>query len=187
MEDMEQKAQRVHRCLFSGADSNVYAVVDGASSPDLQQALYTHQPEYECLYRGELEPDIAEVAPYLVRLEPEAAFTQWVIERGWGAHWGVFAVTDVPLDAMRRHFRKFLVVHDAAGRPLLFRYYDPRVLRVYLPTCTAEELATVFGPVHCFVCEDKRPAVALRYQLVSGALDVERLDLAAERATALRE
>jgi hypothetical protein len=30
---------------------------------------------------------------------------------------------------------------------LLFRYYDPRVLRVYLPSCRPSELETVFGPV----------------------------------------
>ena len=44
-----------------------------------------------CLYRGELQPDMAEVAPYLVKLDRDAPFTDWVLDRGWGNHWGVFA------------------------------------------------------------------------------------------------
>ncbi len=31
--------------------------------------------------------------------------------------------------------------------PLVFRYYDPRVLRVYLPTCSPAEFARFFGPI----------------------------------------
>ena len=170
--------QSVHRCLFSAREDSVFAVLDGASIPDLQTSLYTHQPDYECLYRGELEPDMAEVAPYLVQLEPDAEFTRWVIEEGWGEHWGVFAASNVDLAAMRRHLRKFLIVHNSEGKPLLFRYYDPRVLRVYLPTCTAGELATVFGPITSFVLEDKDPKTALGFRLASGELRREEIQLA---------
>ncbi len=184
---MEHRAQKIHERLFVAPENSVYAVLDGASVPDLQTVLFEHEPEFECLYRGELEPDIAEVAPYLVHLEPEAEITQWVLERGWGQHWGVYAIGEAPLDAVRRHFRKYLVVHDNAGRPMLFRYYDPRVLRVYLPTCTPEELETVFGPIQSFLCEDKTPGIALRFQIVSGALDVERIPLAPAHAGVGRE
>jgi len=46
-----------------------------------------------------------------------------------------------------------LVVKDERGNRLVFRYYDPRVLRVYLPTCSPSELRTVFGPIECFWAE----------------------------------
>ena len=59
------------------------------------------------------------------------------------------------LRTMRNHFRKLLTVYDPNGKPLLFRYYDPRVLRVYLPTCNAEELATIFGPINSYLLEDE--------------------------------
>ena len=42
-------------------------------------------------------------------------------------------------------------------RDRYFRYYDPRVLRVYLPTCNARELQTVFGPVLRYLVEDEKP------------------------------
>jgi hypothetical protein len=175
---IENIVHPVSQFLFSERGVNVFAVLDGASVPDLPMRLYRHRPEHFCLYRGELAPDMAEVAPYLVRLEPAAEFTDWVIGRGWGQHWGVFAVSDAAIRELRRHFRRFLIVHDSNGKPLIFRYYDPRVLRVYLPTCNTEELATVFGPVVNYILEDEHPNTALRFRAVSGALRQEKLQIA---------
>ena len=165
--------------LFSEQEEmNTFAVVDGASITDLLAHLDRYQPEYVCLYRGELEPDMEEVAPYLVQVEPGSEFAEWLVGQGWGKHWGIFAVSAEDLRAMRRHFRTFLIVHDSDGKPLNFRYYDPRVLRVYLPTCNAEELATVFGPVECYILEDEDSNTALRFSVSSGSLQQEGLQLA---------
>lgn len=174
----EQIVQAVSQYLFTAPGSNVFAVLDGASIAGLLTGLYRYHPDYVCLYRGDLQPDMAEVAPYLVRLEPAAEFTAWVIERGWGKHWGIFAISDATLRDIRQHFRRFLVVHDSSGKPLLFRYYDPRVLRLYLPTCTAEELLTVFGSITYYLCEDSNPGIALRSRILSGSLQQDRLRLA---------
>jgi hypothetical protein len=166
--------------LFSDGEANVYAVLDGASVADLLAKLYDLRPEFECLYRGELEPDMAEVAPYLVRLEAEAEFTSWVVEKGWGKHWGVFARSDADMRAVRRHLRTFLTVYDPDGKAMIFRYYDPRVMRLYLPTCNAQELQTVFGPVSCYLLEDEDPRTMLRFQLADGALSRGELRLEPE-------
>jgi DNA-binding PadR family transcriptional regulator len=171
-------AQPLYERLFADEAAHVYAVLDGASVEELLPKLYDLEPEFECLYRGELEPDMAEVAPYLVRLEPETEFADWVLEEGWGRHWGVFAVTDAGLRELHKHFRSFLTVYDPDGKPLLFRYYDPRVLRVYLPTCDAGELRTVFGPVSCYLLEDQEPNTLLRFQLNGDALRREAVKLA---------
>ena len=163
--------------LFANPESNVYAILDGASVPDLLDVLYGEHPEFECLYRGELKPDMAEVAPYLVRLESESSVTKWVIGEGWGNNWGVFAVTPLDLGGTRRHFRRFLVVHDPDGKPMYFRYYDPRVLRTYLPTCNSQELETIAGPVEWFLVEGADPTIALRFEVQSGALKQQQLTL----------
>ncbi len=148
----------------------MYAILDGASVDGLLDQLDKYQPESVCLYRGELDPDLAEVAPYLVRLDDKSAFTDWLLEQGWDKRRGVFAVSRADLPAMRRHFRAFLTVHDSEGKPLLFRYYDPRVLRAYLPTCTSPELAAFFGPVILYLSEAEKPGELLRFQLSGGAL-----------------
>ncbi|MCC6558886.1 MAG: DUF4123 domain-containing protein [Polyangiaceae bacterium] len=131
----------------------VHAVLDGARDGRIYRAVYDSRLEHECLFSGDIPYDLAEAAPYLVRLARDAAFTRWVLAEGWGKSFGIFAWTRADLEALRRHFRRLLRVKDEAGRRLYFRYYDPRVLRVYLPTCTAEELREVFGPVGRLLAE----------------------------------
>jgi hypothetical protein len=41
------------------------------------------------------------------------------------------------------------------GKIVYFRFYDPRVLRAYLTTCTDDEIRTFFGPVHRLVMEEE--------------------------------
>lgn len=177
-EKSEEIVRAVSERLFADEGANVFSVLDGASVPGLLMRLYSDQPEYVCLYRGELEPDIAEVAPYLVRLAPEADFTDWVIGQGWGKHWGIFVVTNEDLRAMRRHFRMFLMVYDESGKPLYFRYYDPRVLRLYLPTCNADELSDLFDPILYYLLEGEEPNTALKFSVRNGSLKEERFALA---------
>lgn len=167
---MSDRSDALREKLYGEEGSAVFAILDGASVPGLLKQLAEQQPEHVCLYRGELEPDMAEVAPYLVKLEHDAPFTEWVLDRGWGNHWGVFADSGADLDTLRRHFRRFLTVHDENGKPLLFRYYDPRVLRTYLPTCNVEELNTMFGPVQAYVVEDEGGAAMLRFRVKNGSL-----------------
>jgi hypothetical protein len=143
----------VRRLLFGKPDAHAYVVLDGASVPDLVDRLARDKPEHWCLFPGELAPDMAEVAPYMVRLEPESPLERWVIEEGWGRHWGIFAVTPADLRRMRAHWRQFMMVEAPDGRALYFRFYDPRVLAVYLPTCNGEETERFFGPVEAYVME----------------------------------
>jgi hypothetical protein len=164
--------------LFAEPEWNVFAVLDGASVPDLLPKLAKHKPEHVCLYRGELKPDLAECAPYLVRLEQNGEFTNWVLTEGWGMHWGIFALSPANLTALRKHFRTFLMVKTPEGKQVYFRYYDPRVLRVYLPTCDAEETKTVFWLVKSYLCEDEKPESLLSFGTEDGLPRRERIQLA---------
>jgi hypothetical protein len=148
----------------------VCAVLDGARDPRIFRALEATSLDKVCLYAGRLPLIIQEVAPHLVVLERDDKFTHFLLEEGWGQSWGIFLRTESPLPTVRRHFRGFLKVKDYAGRNLIFRWYDPRVLRVYLPTCTPDELRTVFGPVDNFYMEGKIPASLLDYRLEAGQL-----------------
>jgi hypothetical protein len=154
-------AQPLRKLLFSNEDESTYAVLDGASVPELLPKLAGMKDEWACLYRGELEPDIAQVAPYLVKLRAESPFTDWILSEGWGNHWGIFALTQIGLEALRRHFRHFLRVKDHSGKIFYFRFYDPRVLGFFLPTCNRSEIKTFYGPVLRYVIEDEQPGRAV--------------------------
>ncbi len=145
---------KFYQTLFSVEESNVYAILDGASVPDIIQNLAKYKAESICLYRGELDPELAETAPYLVLLTADSELTDWVLS-GIGSHWGIFAISTVNIREMRKHFRTFLMVYDPDGEPIYFRYYDPRVLRVFLPTCDEGELGQIFGPVEQYYVENE--------------------------------
>jgi len=87
---MSELTKTIGANLFAESGARVFAILDGASAPGLLSKLDEYRPEYECLYRGELAPDLQEVAPYLVQLEPQSPFTDWVLNRGWGTT-GVFS------------------------------------------------------------------------------------------------
>ena len=147
--------EQFENILFSKR-TRVYAVLDGASIPDLRMKLYKMEPPHYCLYRGELEADMAEVMPYLVVLLPNTPFTNWVLSENFGKHWGIFAHCHRSMKEMRRHFRALFTVYNEKGDPMIFRYYDPRVLESFLQTCNAGELKTFFGEIETFFSEDKK-------------------------------
>jgi len=154
-----------------GVPLRLYALLDGARDPRIVPRIEAADVEARCLLDGELHPSLAAAAPYLVALEPAAPFTRALLAEGWGDAWGVLLTAAAPLDALRRHFRRFLRVADEDGRPLMFRYYDPRVLRLYLPTCTPDELALVFGPVSSYLIEDGEARGGTQMRLTGAARD----------------
>jgi hypothetical protein len=166
--------EKLEKFLFEER-ARAFAVLDGASVPDLPTKIYEMQPHAVCLYRGELEPDMAEVAPYLVELFPDTTFTDWLLSEGLGGkHWGIFARSPFSLTELRKHFRKFLTVYDETGNPLLFRYYDPRVLVKFLPTCDQESLDKLFGRVTEYAAEDGTENF-MRFELQNGKLNSETI------------
>lgn len=160
MIDIEKFKQQ----LFSKV-TRVYTVLDGASVPGLPMKLYEMRPPRYCLFTGDLEPDMVEVAPYLVRLYPNMPFTDWVLKECWGKHWGIFLHSRLPLKEMRKHFRALITVYDEKGNPMTFRYYDPRVLRRFLPTCKPAELKIFFGGVESFFAESTEDGKLMNFQL----------------------
>ena len=140
--------------LWATSGEEVYAVLDAARDPSIYPRVRACGVRHECLYAGAIPRELAEVAPYLVRLWRDHPFTEELLDEGWGKSWGVFATGACDVETMRGHLRRFLRVRREQGPTMIFRYYDPRVLRLYLPTCTGEELETFFGPVSRFVLED---------------------------------
>jgi hypothetical protein len=139
--------------LLLAQDHVVYALLDGARDRRIHVAVRDAGLPSVCLFSGALDPAMAAAAPYLVQLRPGAPFLRFILQNGWGNAWGIFALAMATVEEMRRHFRRFLRVVDENGKRLFFRYYDPRVLRLYLPTCTEDELKTMFGPVERFSLE----------------------------------
>ncbi|WP_224367708.1 DUF4123 domain-containing protein [Hyalangium versicolor] len=137
-----------------GSQDGLYAVLDAARDARILTLLRESVEEHHSLYEGPKGVALAEVAPYLVRLPRESMLLNSLVEEGWGKAWGVFLTSNASFTDTRRHFRKFLMIEleGAEGR-FYFRFYDPRVLSQFLPTCASQQKADFFGPVSSFMCE----------------------------------
>ena len=180
---MIQYSEQIRKRLWphdSGRD--VYVILDGARDRRMYGYVIDTYLDSACLYSGALPPALEMAAPYLVQLEHDDRLTRRLMEEGWGKSWGIYLKCPKSLKELRRHLRGFLVVVDSSGKRLAFRYYDPRVLRVYLPTCTASELRTVFGPIETFWTEGQDPETLLEFsfdgrKLVQTAVPLNRAAL----------
>lgn len=168
--------------LFPQTAATVFAVLDGAVVPGLPDALRSFDPDYFSLYRGRLGPDMAQVAPYLVLLEREAAITDWVLSNGWGRRWGIYGESDAGLRELRKHLRRLAQVSDQTGKIHYFRFYDPAVIGNYLRRCGIKELEWFFGPVRRYMVEDVGPKKGRELSVVAGVLREEPLVLVQSRA-----
>jgi hypothetical protein len=163
--------ERLFEGLLTEEGAELCVMLDGASVPGLLERLESDRSlKVECLFRGELERDMAEVAPYLVKLELGSEFTEWVVGTGWGHHWGSFVTSREGFLKLRNHLRALTLIYRRDGTPLYFRYYDPRVLRIFLPTCSPEQLRQMFGPVDAFLAESEEGDAVSIFRLNGGEL-----------------
>ena len=131
---------------------SLWAVLDCARHRRIYRELQVSRLDHQCLYGGDVPPVLKSVAPHIVELSPRYGFTRTLLGQCWGQSWGVFVRLN-DSTTLRHHLKKLLTVQTEDGRKLLFRFYDPRVLRPYLPTCTPRELEQVFGPVTTYFAE----------------------------------
>lgn len=162
--------------LFRSEFQPLYALLDAAAEPSVLKVLVESNEQYQSLYEGTSGAQLAHFAPYLVKLPPESKLLETLLNQGWGKNWGVYLTCDHPPEVVRRHFRSFLMVSMADGKQVYFRFYDPRVLRVFLPTCTIEESAEFFGPVTSYVVEDDQPKQPLCFS--KSRRDGQRISIA---------
>ena len=161
-----------------GPRSDIWAIIDTARDPKAYWTLANSHLNYSCLFAGELPDALEQAAPYLVQLTAEDAYTDY-LAANLGNSLGVFLQCDAAIQSVRHHLRKLLTVRDPRGAKLLFRFYDPRVLRVFLPTCDSSELGQMYGPVKTYWAEDTTPNKLIEFRNSKNGLAIARLSLVA--------
>jgi pSer/pThr/pTyr-binding forkhead associated (FHA) protein len=153
----------------------LFALLDAARDGRVLELLHNSEEKFQSLYEGEKGDELAAFAPYLVSLSTGSNLLNSLVAEGWGNSWGVYLTCDKDFERLRRYLRQFLLVTDEEGRTLYFRFYDPRVLRVYLPTCTPEESARMFGSISRYLMEAENPETLLLF--TSGEQGATRQEL----------
>ena len=140
--------------LPGGDGEKLFAVLDAARTPDLPRRLSLHGAEHRSLFLGPGAEVLSDMAPYLVRLEPQTALARWVADEGASDSWGFFFTSEANLETLARHLAGFLLVTDEEGSELFFRFFDPRVLLPFLASCTPDEQRAFMGPMEALWAED---------------------------------
>ena len=156
-----------------------FLLFDAAKAEQMLFEAQEKNADNRSLYLGTAQEELYGVAPYLFSLKEKTEFLSWFFEQGWNNHWGVMLQADAPFEEVFKHFRKFLMVKTEGGEQLYFRFYDPRVLRIFLPTCDRNQLSDFFGPIKSFITEDENPENLLVFKLRNGELLTEKMPLSA--------
>ena len=135
----------------------LFAVVDASRGDRPLRLLREAVDDHQSLYQGVKGEALDRCAPYLVALRPDSGLLERLVREGWGARWGIFLACARPFKDVRRHLRRFLTVEDdVTAKKYYFRFYDPRTLRTFLPSCTPRQRADFFGEIACFFAEGER-------------------------------
>jgi hypothetical protein len=167
----------IRKLLFRQAlsvPSPWYVVIDAAQDAELPAQAVKMGLRTRSLYAGRLGALLDHVAPHLAALELSSAFATHLLER-WELPCGILLQSRAPFEELRKHLRQFLMVRDEGGTRYRFRFYDPRVLRAFLPACTADEAREFFGPVERLYCASRDGSSVLAFSLRETGVRVTRL------------
>ncbi len=146
-----------------------------------------------CMFTGEAAETLKMAAPYLIdiTLSEEAYnddskvsyFHKRFFETMWGNNVGIFIQSTAPMEAIHQHYRKFLKFNLECANNRFFRYWDPRVLKVHLPTlATYTKTSHKFFSVPSASYNEPFPAVTFIYEDHSDLIIDEPNVLKAEEA-----
>jgi uncharacterized protein DUF4123 len=88
------------------SNEKLYAIIDGASEEELMPMLAELDPPAVCLYAPPVQPNLVDIAPYVVLVTEEVQ--EWLNTRE--TPWGIYITTDADLKSIRSHLRKYLYV-----------------------------------------------------------------------------
>jgi hypothetical protein len=168
------------------APDSLYVIVDACQASELVDVARSEfkQPT-RMLFKGAAASfeEIESVAPFFIPVDMETDFLEhWLTFLGKSA--GILFVSNAEPREIFRHLRKIFVVQDEKGQEHFFRFYDPRVLRIYLTTCTPEELAQFFGPMKRIVLEGENPNMLVAFDFERGELKRSSLKLTGQASAA---
>jgi hypothetical protein len=163
--------------ILTSADAPILAVVDGARERGLPGMIRSTGFRHQSLYDGEAAEELAPFGPYLVSLPTERGLIERWNREIWGRSHGVYLSCALSFEAVRKHLRKFVMVELESGRSAYFRFYDPRVLRTFLPSCTHEEWTQFFGPIDAYFVESEDAGAVLCFRRDADEPEPERLDV----------
>ena len=141
--------------IVLNSTERLYTVVDACQAPELiEMARGKFGQPTRMLFKGKAAAleEVESFAPFFIPIDLKTDFLEhWAGYLGKNA--GILFMSKAEPRAIFRHLRKIFVVQEEGGQEHFFRFYDPRVLRVYLSTCKRNETTEFFGPISNIIME----------------------------------
>ena len=153
---------------------DLFGIIDSARNEDVFRHLITGNVKYKSLFEGTMDEQSYGVSGFLVECKKESSLFKWMTTEAWGDSCCIFFTSNASFEDLFKHFQKFNRVYLEGDEVVLFRYYDPRVFRVYLPTCNRGEVEMFFGNILTFIAETENPEMltVFRRNLTDGSTNL---------------
>lgn len=143
-----------------------YALIDAARDEAILDYIRKLGYRYQSLYQG--APEMEDYGPFLVEFDRSSPAA--LLRAAWAKNWGVYIESESSFEVVRRHLRNFLMIKLPDGRSVYFRFYDPRVLLVFLRNATPEEVDPLFTCVRAWWIENESALLRFTAAGVDGRL-----------------
>jgi hypothetical protein len=160
--------------LFNQQKIKTYAIVDLSQDDNIWLQITTiFDVNYEILLKDCDMQELEYVAPYIVEIEEDSEFYQWLITEGYGKNWMIFFQSNEHISTLKSHFLDFFyqLIEIEENNTIYYKegyvaFYDPRVFQGYIKALNLNELIKFFDGIESFLCENILDKTQLlRYQL----------------------
>lgn len=154
-------------------DTRTYAVLDAAvwknNGRDLRSELESFKLCWRCLFKGEVEEENKDVAPYLVDIsweycKPDNLFTfhKLLFEKFWQTNTGIFFKTDQSMDEVWASLRKFTRIRDIDDKWFYLRFWEPEYFLYFFTFMKNTVMIRALEKIPLFVMQIAGSAVSIK-------------------------
>lgn len=120
------------------------AIAEGLRRPVMGLPRASAMP----LFAWKMATAVLEVGPWLVRLADTREIDTALAVLGAERPWGYFVDSRETIVSLRQSLRRFnMATVPGAAKPVLFRYWDPRVMETFLRVATPEQREKLFDRI----------------------------------------
>jgi len=129
--------------------AKLYAIVDAGIYREFIDVLDIENPKHRILFKDAFVQEYENVAPYIITLDRDDAFTEELITKGYGQTWLTFVVSRQDMPTLAFDLRERINIYsEKHEKEVIFRFYDPRNIERYFKMLTEEEIQELFTDIN---------------------------------------
>lgn len=175
MENNTDQPFALEKLLFPGKEQagfHTYMIFDSTKNTKIHDQLLFEEPPYIALYNLQQNPNFEPVTPYLIQLQKDAKFSQWLWDKCIGKEIGFFFLSPCDdLNELYKHFAAFIQIQKPDSHSkFYFNFYNPISLNLWLEAMPKEARLLFFNPIDTIIVENEMADGFNAYTLSSNGI-----------------